>query len=259
MDEEITVFKEAILDKVALMEQFANGVLVVFNQQADGYKDMEDVVSTLSGKIQEFAQENNEIQQLLEQILQEGVSRSADGGYESTGGGVSVDEEQVNSLIEAFVYEKIDFARIMKGHTARIFQEVEKRFIAKFAPELEKKKKNTPKIIAASVGVTILIFLALWGVFVNVAEKPYYELAIPTGGKVMWKEQNETEPRVITLRGDLLVPLAYYKQGKFLFYTYSSSGEIVKNPAGKPVTYYIYENAVKDNKVKAIKLGIPEE
>lgn len=253
----MTAFKEAILDKVALMEQFANGVLVVFNQQTDGYKDMEDVVATLSGKIQEVAQDNNELQQLMEQILQEGVSRP-EGGYEG-GGGASVDEDQVNTLIEAFIYEKIDFARIMKGHTARIFQEVEKRFIAKFPPESEKKKKNTPKIIAASVGVTVLIFLALWGVFVNVAEKPYYELAIPTGGKVMWKEQNESEPRVITLQGDLLVPLAYYKQGKFLFYTYSNTGEIIKNPAGKPVTYYIYENAIKDNKVKAIKLGIPEE
>lgn len=254
--EDNEVLMEDVKEKVALMEQFAVGILEAFNQQTESNKETQETVGVLSKKIQEMALHNEELQVLLERAVEEGDGSG--GGAMFASGGSSVDEDQVVDIIETYINEKLDFTRLLKGHTTRIFQEVEKRYLKQYPPEAAKKKKNTPKVIAASVAVTLLTILAGWGVFVNVKEKPYYELIIPAGGHVLWKEPNENEPRQVKLQGEMIVPLAYYKQGKFLFYTYDASGLPVKNSSGEPVVYYIYDKMVADNKAKAIKLGVAE-
>lgn len=255
MSESPQMTMEQMNDKVVLMEQFAIGVLDAFNKLGEGHKETQEAVATLSKKIQELAQNNDELQMVLERIAAEGVP-SGEGG----GGSVSPEQirDVVNELVAQFVYEKLDFTKVFKGHTAKIFQEVEKRYLQKYPPPGSQKKKQLPKVIAASVAITLLGVAAVWGVIANVREKPYYELIIPKGEKVLWKEPGEAEPRQVALQGDMLVPLAHHKKGKYLFYTYDASGEPVKNRTGEPVAYYIYENVVEGGKVKAIKLGVAE-
>ena len=242
---------EEMQEKVVLMEQFAVGILDAFHKQTENNNDTQETVATLSKKIQELALNSEELFILIEKISNEGISV----GSSEISSGAAVDEKQVLQLIEKFLYERLDLTRILKGHTSRIFQEVERRYFLKFPPE--KQKKSSPiKIIASTVAVTCLVGLATWGVFVNVKDKPYFELIIPKGEKVMWKEANETQPRQIGLTGELIVPLAQLKKGKYLFYTYDSTGVPVKDGTGHPVEYYIYDNAVNDHRVQAIKLGI---
>lgn len=248
-------------EKLALMEQFAVGILEHFTQLSDSHKETNEAVHTLSKKIQELAANNEELQQLIEKILVEGLNSG--GSDDEEGGGRvvtgAVDKEQVRELVEEML-QNIDFMKVFKNHTAAIFQEVQKRFIVAYPPPEEKKKKERPKVIALSVVFTSLVFISIWGIFKNIQEKPYYELFIPAGQKVFWKEANETDPRMLTLNGELLVPLASYDQkfGKFFFKSYANDGSTIKDASGKDMVYYIYDNAVKDNRVRAIKLGVPE-
>lgn len=259
MDEEKQLMtQEQMTEKVELMEKFSVGILEAFQRQTEGNKETMDAVATLSKKIQEIAQNNEELQEMLERIISEGIPGDGENGDTPTRTG-AVDEEQVMKIIEQFMYEKIDLNRVFKGHTAKIFQEVEKRYMQKLNPKNDKKRSGAPTIIALSVSFTILFVLAVWGVFANVKEKPYYELTIPKGGKVMWREANESEPRQITLQGTMVVPLANHKAGKYLFHVYDANGLPMKDGTGKPVTYYIYENAVASGSIKAVKLGVPDE
>ena len=247
---------EDMQEKVALMEQFAVGILAAFNQQTESHKETLENITVLSMKIQELSQNGDEVQQLMQEMVQGGYS----GGGEAspTSGGVAVDREQMTQLMDEHI-DRLDFARIMKGHTTRIFQEVEKRFIEKYPPASVKKKKQMPKVIAATVAICILIFLGGWGVFVNIKEKPYYQLIIPAGGKIKWKEANESEPRMITVSNNYFVPLAHYKSEKYLFYTYDKNGIPILDATGKPVTYYIYAKEITDKNMTVINLGIPNE
>lgn len=248
--------EEEIQDKVQLMEQFAVGLLDAFQKQSQSHEETRDTVALLSKKLMELDGNNNSLQELIEQIAQEGFS--AEGG--SPGAAGTVDEEQVLSIVETFFYEKIDFKKVFKGHTAKIFQEVEKRFMDKYPIEKGKKSSKVIKIVAISVGITLLSVFGFWGVFENVKEKPYYELVIPEGGKVFWREPTEDQPRVIVLgKGGLTIPLSHLKNGKYLFYNYLPNGDMTKDAQGKPVAYFIYENAVLNNQVKAIKLGLPKD
>lgn len=248
---------EEVQEKVALMEQFAVGILEAFNQQTESNKETQESVATLSKNITELANANDEMKELLETIAEQGIGSGEGGG--GVVSGAAVDETQVKKICENFIYTEIDLSRTFKGHTARIFQEVEKRFIKMYPPESEKKKKELPKVIASTVAITILFVVAVWGIISNVKEKPYYQIMVPAGSKIKWKEVNETEPRMIEVGQNYFVPLAHYKNGKYLFYTYTKDGMPVLDSSGKPVTYYIYENEITDRNMTVINLGMPNE
>lgn len=251
MDEEMTY--EQIQDKVLLMEQFALGLLDRYNEQSADSEQTREQVMILSRKIQEFADSNKEIEELLKEIIAGGLS----GGEGAVGTVGAVNEEEVRLIIAKYM-ENIDFTKLFKGHTSQIFKEVERRYFQKYPPQKD-KSKSIAKVVATSIGGTLLLLLGLWGVFENVKEKPYYELIIPDGGKVMWMEPGEAQPRLVPVKGGMIVPLAVYKNGKYIFYAYDSAGLPVKDTQGKPRAYYVYENMVGVGKTSVIKLGVADE
>ncbi|MCL4432401.1 MAG: hypothetical protein M1300_08775, partial [Epsilonproteobacteria bacterium] len=79
---------EEVQEKVALMEQFAVGILEAFNQQTESNKETQESVATLSKNITELANANDEMKELLETIAEQGIGSGEGGGGVVSGAAV---------------------------------------------------------------------------------------------------------------------------------------------------------------------------
>lgn len=240
--------EEELRERLATFESYAVAIQQAFERSNQTNLSVQEEfrsnIDAITKKIQELLEYNAQTDDLKERF------------YSGSSSGGNVDEQQVKDIIEQFVYnEPIFFARILKNHTVQIFKEVERRYEQK-APS-DSKKQSILKTVALSVSFTSFFFLALWGLYTNYKEKPYYQVYIPAGGHIYFQEKTKNQPNVITVPGGYVSPLAEHKNGKYYFFNYLKNGDIAKDQFGDPIAYYVYDNDILEKNVTTMKLGLP--
>jgi hypothetical protein len=244
---------EELQERLDTFEKYAIAIQQAFERSNKTNQSIQEetrsITDAMAKKIQELLDNNKDTEELIRGLQENGLA-----GPSTIGG--SVDEKQVKAIIERFIYDdQIFFARILKNHTAQIFKEVERRYQQK-APA-ENKKHSVWKAIALSVSFTSFFFLAVWGLYTNYKEKPYYQVYIPAGGHIYFQDKTKNQPNVITVPGGYISPLAEHKNGKYLFFNYLQNGDVAKDETGDPIVYYVYDNDILEKNVKVMKLGVP--
>lgn len=241
-----------ILAKIITIEKFSSSMLTVFNKlKVDIQNENEATnayINNLREAIDKMSSENEEIVALIKGFSEEST---ADGG--------NIDEDSIRVLIGQILEDKGGSSGSMDtAMVDKMLLNLKEEILGTVA-KLQKTKTDTQtksKTGWLKYPITVIVcFAAAWLSYYSWSPKPYYELRIPAGEKIYYKDQNKSkiDPIAVTLRGDYTVSAADKKRNKYLFRFYNGATPYTY-PNGEPITFYVYDTQINNNKVVVTKV-----